>query len=145
MQRYLQNHELERREIHHFDAWAASFGEVVSSLELAPEGTGYRFRSRFSKFTNLPELMTLFKNIADVQTSDMLKLPVPKLKEDKYNLVSSEPNEFTQDEMQNYVVRTERIRNGMVDPSNDNMLKITNEARLLGTDPRLIDKNQILK
>lgn len=145
MQRYLQNHELERRGIHHFDAWAASFGEVVSSLELSPEGTGYRFRSRFSKFTNLPELMTLFKNIADVQTSDMLKLTVPKLKEDKYNLVSSEPNEFTQDEMQNYVVRTERIRNGMVDPSSDNMLKVTNEARLLGTDPRLIDKNQILK
>lgn len=139
MQRYLQNHELERRGIHHFDAWAASFGEVVSSLELAPEGTGYRFRSRFSKFTNLPELMTLFKNIADVQTSDMLNLPIPKLKDDKYILVSSEPNEFIQDKMMEFVDRAERIRNGMVDPSIDNMLKITNEARLLGTDPRLLD------
>lgn len=143
MQRYLQNHELERRGIQHFDAWAASFGEVVSSLELAPEGTGYRFRSRFSKFTNLPELMTLFKNIADVQTSDMLKLPVPKLKDDKYILVSSEPSEFIKHEMENYVERAERIRNGLVDPSVDNMLKITNEARLLGTDPRLINKEAI--
>lgn len=143
MQRYLQNHELERRGIQHFDAWAASFGEVVSSLELAPEGTGYRFRSRFSKFTNLPELMTLFKNIADVQTSDMLNLPVPKLRENKYKLVSSNPSEFIKYEMQNYVERADRIRNGMVDPSADNMLKITNEARLLGTDPRLIDREAI--
>lgn len=143
MQRYLQNYELERRGIQHFDAWAASFGEVVSSLELAPEGTGYRFRSRFSKFTNLPELMTLFKNIADVQTSDMLKLPVPKLKNNSYTLVASKPSEFVKYEMQNYVERAERIRNGTVDPSVDNMLKITNEARLLGTDSRLIDKEAI--
>lgn len=143
MQRYLQNHELERRGIHHFDAWAASFGEVVSSLELAPEGTGYRFRSRFSKFTNLPELMTLFKNIADVQTADMLQLPIPKLKDDKYILAASEPNEFIQDMMMDFVERAERIRNGMVDPSSDNMLKITNEARLLGTDPRLLDMNAV--
>ncbi|MFZ5966191.1 MAG: helicase-related protein [Bacillota bacterium] len=141
MQRYLQNHELERRGIHHFDSWAAMFGEVISSLELAPEGTGYRFRSRFAKFTNLPELMTLFKNIADVQTADMLKLPVPKLKDNQYALVSSEPSEFTRMEMASYVERAERIRNGMVDPSVDNMLKITNEARLLGTDPRLININ----
>lgn len=143
MQRYLQNHELDRRGIQHFDAWAASFGEVVSSLELAPEGTGYRFRSRFSKFTNLPELMTLFKNIADVQTADMLKLPIPKLKDNKNTLVSTNPNEFIKNEMQNYVERAEKIRNGMVNPSVDNMLKITNEARLLGTDPRLIDKDAI--
>lgn len=143
MQRYLQNYELERRGIQHFDAWAASFGEVVSSLELAPEGTGYRLRSRFSKFTNLPELMTLFKNMADVQTSDMLNLPVPKLKNNNYTLISSEPSKFTKYEMQNYVVRAERIRNGMIDTSSDNMLKITNEARLLGTDPRLIDKDAI--
>ena len=141
MQRYLQNHELERRGIHHFDSWAAMFGEVISSLELAPEGTGYRFRSRFAKFTNLPELMTLFKNIADVQTADMLKLPVPKLKDNQYALVSSEPSEFTRMEMASYVERAERIRNGMVEPSVDNMLKITNEARLLGTDPRLININ----
>ncbi|WP_049785859.1 DEAD/DEAH box helicase family protein [Clostridium cellulovorans] len=138
MQRYLQNHQLEKRGIHHFDAWAANFGEVVSSLELAPEGSGYRFRSRFSKFTNLPELMTLFKDMADVQTADMLKLPVPKLKNDKYILVASEPSEFTKDIMQDFVTRAERIRNGAVDPAFDNMLKITNEARILGTDPRLL-------
>jgi uncharacterized protein (UPF0305 family) len=143
IQRYLQNHELDKSGIQHFDAWAASFGEVVSSLELAPKGTGYRFRSRFSKFTNFPELMTLFKNIADVQTSDMLKLPIPKLKDDKYTLVSTNSSEFIKYEMQNYVERAERIRNGMVDLSVDNMLKITNEARLLGTDPRIIDKDAI--
>lgn len=143
IQRYLQNHELKRQGIEHFDAWAASFGEVVSSLELAPEGTGYRFRSRFSKFTNLPELMTLFKNIADIKTPDMLNLPIPKLKDNKYILEASEPSEFTKYEMKNYVDRAEKIRSGSVEPSVDNMLKITNEARLLGTDPRLIDINAI--
>ena len=94
MQRYLQNYQLQSRGIHHFDAWASNFGEIVSSLELAPEGSGYRMRNRFAKFTNLPELMTLFKDIADVQTADMLNLPVPKLKDNKYVLVSAEPDEF---------------------------------------------------
>lgn len=141
MQRYLQNNELKDRGIHHFDAWASNFGEIVSSLELAPEGTGYRVRNRFAKFTNLPELMTLFKNVADVQTSDMLNLPIPKLKENKYILVSSEPNEFTIDKMEEFADRAEAIRNNLVSPSEDNMLKITNEARLLGTDSRLIDSN----
>jgi len=141
MQRYLQNHELHMRNLHHFDAWAAMFGEVVSSLELAPEGNGYRFRSRFAKFNNLPELMALFKNVADIQTADMLNLPVPKLKDGKYTLVASEPSEFTQEEIKRYGERSERIRNGGIDPSSDNMLKITTEARLLGTDPRLIDPN----
>jgi len=138
MQRYLQNKELEERNIHHFDAWAAQFGEVVSSLELAPEGTGYRYKSRFSKFTNLPELMTIFKNMADVKTPDMLKLPVPKLKDDKYKLIDSESNEFTKEIMESFVDRASDIRNGNIDPRMDNMLKITNEARLLGLDPRLL-------
>ncbi len=141
MQRYLQNHELHIRNLHHFDGWAAMFGEVVSSLELSPEGNGYRFRSRFAKFNNLPELMGLFKNVADIQTADMLKLPVSKLKDDKYTLVASEPSEFAIDEIANYGERAERIRNSQVEPSVDNMLKITTEARLLGTDPRLIDPN----
>ena len=141
MQRYLQNDELKKRGIHHFDAWAANFGEITSALELAPEGTGYRIRNRFAKFTNLPELMTLFKNIADIQTSDMLKLPVPKLKEGKYKLIAAEPTEFIKNKMNEFVDRAEAIRNGQVDSSIDNMLKITNEARLLGTDPRLLDKN----
>lgn len=141
MQRYLQNHELHIRNLQHFDSWAAMFGEVVSSLELSPEGNGYRFRSRFAKFNNLPELMGLFKNVADIQTADMLQLPIPKLKDGKYNLTSSEPSEFARDEIVNYGERAERIRSGQVDPSIDNMLKITTEARLLGTDPRLINPN----
>ncbi|MBY7043783.1 pentapeptide repeat-containing protein [Clostridium botulinum] len=139
MQRYLQNDELKEREIHHFDAWASNFGEIVSSLELAPEGTGYRVRNRFANFTNLPELMSMFKNVADIQTADMLNLPVPKLKNDRYILVSAEPNEFVKEKMIEFVERAERIRNGSVTPSEDNMLKITNEARLLGTDSRLLD------
>ncbi|MBF4692320.1 DEAD/DEAH box helicase family protein [Fusibacter sp. Q10-2] len=138
MQRYIQNKELESRGIHHFDAWAAQFGEVVSSLELAPEGTGYRYKSRFAKFTNLPELMTIFKNMADVKTADMLNLPVPKLKGDKHKLISAESSEFTKEIMESFVDRASDIRNGMVDPRIDNMLKITNEARLLGLDPRLL-------
>lgn len=138
MQRYLQNKELEERNIHHFDAWAAQFGEIVSSLELAPEGTGYRYKSRFGKFTNLPELMTIFKNMADIKTPDMLSLPVPKLKNGKYKLISSERSEFTEEIMEEFVERASNIRNGTVDPRVDNLLKITNEARLLGLDPRLL-------
>jgi N12 class adenine-specific DNA methylase len=141
MQRYLQNHELHICNLHHFDSWAAMFGEVVSSLELSPEGNGYRFRSRFAKFNNLPELMSLFKNVADIQTADMLNLPVPRLKDGKYTLAASKPSDFAMDEIANYGERAERIRSGQIDPSCDNMLKITTEARLLGTDPRLIDPN----
>ncbi|PKM56013.1 MAG: helicase [Firmicutes bacterium HGW-Firmicutes-5] len=144
MQRYLQNKELEARNIHHFDAWAAQFGEVVSSLELAPEGTGYRYKSRFAKFTNLPELMTIFKNMADVKTADMLNLPVPRLKGDSYQLISSEASEFTKEIMESFVDRASDIRNGSVDPRIDNMLKITNEARLLGLDPRLLYEEALI-
>ncbi|SES64834.1 helicase-related protein [[Clostridium] polysaccharolyticum] len=140
MQRYLQNDELKQKGVENFDAWAANFGEVVSSLELAPEGTGYRFKNRFAKFNNLPELMTMFRKIADVQTPDMLNLPVPKLKGNQYQIVVSEPCEFTKLVMAEFADRAERIRNGSVDPRIDNMLKITNEARLLGTDPRLLDE-----
>jgi N12 class adenine-specific DNA methylase/adenine-specific DNA methylase len=124
MQRYIQNKELEARGIHHFDAWAAQFGEVVSSLELAPEGTGYRYKSRFAKFTNLPELMMIFKNMADVKTADMLKLPIPKLKGAGHKLVSSDASEFTKEIMESFVERASDIRNGLVDPRTDNMLKI---------------------
>lgn len=139
MQRYLQPDTLKSKGIRHFDEWASNFGEVVSSLELAPEGTGYRIRNRFSKFTNLPELMQMYNEVTDTQTADMLDLPVPKLKDGKYRLISAEPSEFTRQEMASYVERAEAIRGGQVDPRSDNMLKITNEARLLGTDPRLID------
>ena len=139
MQRYLQNHELRMLGFEHFDAWAANFGEIISSLELAPEGTGYRFKNRFARFTNIPELMVMFREIADIQLPEMLNLPVPKLREGKYNIVVSEPGEYIKDVMKEFADRADAIRNGNVDPSIDNMLKITNEARLLGTDPRLLD------
>ena len=138
MQQFLQKQQLLERGIQQFDAWASNFGEVVSALELAPEGSGFRMRSRFSKFTNLPELMTMFKDIADIQTADMLNLPVPKLKNDKVTVVTSEPSEIQQELVRLSAERAEKIRNGMVDPSVDNMLKISNEARQFGTDPRLI-------
>ncbi len=139
MMRYLEEKELQKIGIYHFDSWASNFGEVISSLELAPEGTGYRFRNRFAKFVNLPELMTLFKNIADIRTPDMLNLPVPKLKEGKYKIIISDPSEETKEIMAEFAVRAEDIRNGAVKPWEDNMLKVTNEARQLGLDPRLLN------
>lgn len=143
MQRYLQPNILKERGINHFDEWAANFGEIASSLELSPEGTGYRMRNRFSKFTNLPELMSMFKNIADTQTADMLKLPVPKLKEEKYKLIATKSSGYVKEKMKEFAIRAEAIRNRAVTPNVDNMLKITNEARLIGTDPRLLEKNAI--
>lgn len=139
MMRYLEEKELHKMGIFHFDSWASNFGEVVSSLELAPEGTGYRFKNRFAKFVNLPELMTLFKNIADIQTPDMLNLPVPKLRDGKYQIVTSEPTEEIKIVMADFAKRAEAIRNGYVKPWEDNMLKVTNEARQLGLDPRLLN------
>ncbi|QUH32080.1 helicase [Vallitalea guaymasensis] len=140
MQRYLQNKELESRGLKHFDSWAAQFGEVVSALELAPEGTGYRIKNRFAKFTNLPELMTMFKNVADIQTADMLDLPVPKLKDGKAKIIVAESNDYITNKMDDFAKRAEKIRAGK-DPRIDNMLKVTNEARLLGLDPRTLDPN----
>ena len=139
MQLYLQKEALERMGIHHFDSWATNFGEVTTALELTVEGSGFRFKSRFNKFTNLPELMTIFREVADVQTADMLKLPVPGLKGGNYIIVDSEPDWYIKQVMEDFVVRAERIRGGGVDPSEDNFLKITNEARLLGTDARLLE------
>ena len=139
MQLYLQKEALERMGIHHFDAWATNFGEVTTALELTVEGSGFRFKSRFNKFTNLPELMTTFREVADVQTADMLNLPVPGLRTGNYIIVDSEPDWYIKQVMEDFVVRAERIRGGGVDPSVDNFLKITNEARLLGTDARLLE------
>lgn len=138
MQLYLQKQALERMNIHHFDSWATNFGEVTTALELTVEGSGFRFKSRFNKFTNLPELMTIFREAADVQTSDMLKLPVPGLRTGNYIIVDSEPDWYIKQVMEKFVKRAEAIRAGGVDPSVDNFLKITNEARLLGTDARLL-------
>ena len=139
MQKYLQNSTLERLGLEHFDSWASNFGEVTTALELTVEGSGFRFKSRFNRFTNLPELMNIFREIADVQTKDMLDLDVPKLRGDKYIIVESEPDYYVKNVMEDFVVRAERIRAGGVDPSEDNFLKITHEARLLGTDARLLD------
>ena len=138
MQLYLQKQALERMNIHHFDSWATNFGEVTTALELTVEGSGFRFKSRFNKFTNLPELMTIFREVADVQTSDMLKLPVPGLRTGNYIIVDSEPDWYIKQVMEEFVKRAEAIRAGGVDSSVDNFLKITNEARLLGTDARLL-------
>jgi len=141
MQLYLQKAALERMGINHFDAWAANFGEVTTALELTVEGTGFRFKSRFNKFTNLPELMTTFKEVADVVTSDMIELPVPSLREGKPIIVQSEPGWYVKQVMENFAIRAERIRNAQADPSVDNFLKITHEARLLGTDARLLERD----
>ena len=141
MQLYLQKEALEQMGIYHFDSWASNFGEVTTALELTVEGSGFRFKSRFNKFTNLPELMNIFREVADVQTSDMLDLDVPALRDGKAIIVESEPDWYVKQVMEDFVVRAERIRNGGVDPSEDNFLKITHEARLLGTDARLIDKD----
>lgn len=141
MQLYLQKEALEQMGIYHFDSWAANFGEVTTALELTVEGSGFRFKSRFNKFTNLPELMNIFREVADVQTADMLEIDVPALRGGKAIIVESEPDWYVKQVMEDFVVRAERIRNGGVDPSEDNFLKITHEARLLGTDARLIDKD----
>lgn len=141
MQLYLQKQALEQMGIYHFDSWAANFGEITTALELTVEGSGFRFKSRFNKFTNLPELMNIFKDVADIQTSDMLDLDVPNLKGGKPIIVESEPDWYVKQVMENFVARAERIRGGGVDPSEDNFLKITHEARLLGTDARLLDRD----
>lgn len=134
MQRYLQYSELEKRHLQQFDAWASTFGETVTAIELSPEGTGYRAKTRFAKFFNLPELMALFKEVADIQTSEMLNLPVPKA---NYHNVVIEPSEIQKELVKDLSERAEKIRNRMVDSSVDNMLKITNDGRKLALDQRL--------
>lgn len=141
MQSYLQKDTLEQMGIYHFDSWAANFGEITTALELTVEGSGFRMKNRFNKFTNLPELMNIFKQVADVQTQDMLELNVPKLRDGQYIIVESEPDWYVRQIMEDFVRRAEVIRNGGVDSSIDNFLKITHEARLLGTDARLLDKD----
>lgn len=140
MQRYLQYGELEKRHLQQFDAWASTFGETVTAIELSPEGTGYRAKTRFAKFFNLPELMAMFKEVADIQTSDMLNLPVPKA---NYHNIVIEPSEIQKELVKELSERAERIRNRMVDSSIDNMLKITNDGRKLALDQRL--SNEMLE
>lgn len=139
MMRYLQYHTLEKNGIASFDSWASTFGETVTAIELAPEGTGYRTKTRFAKFYNLPELMSLFKQCADVQTADMLHLPVPELEGGKPVDVALEPSQIQKDMIEELSERAEGVRSGNVDPSVDNMLRITNDGRKLALDQRLMD------
>ncbi|RNC62897.1 MAG: hypothetical protein AWM53_01823 [Candidatus Dichloromethanomonas elyunquensis] len=134
MQRYLQYEVLRQKGLQHFDCWASTFGETVTAIELAPEGTGYRAKTRFARFYNLPELMNMFKEVADIKTADMLNLPVPKA---NYSNVAVKPSEFQQDMVAELAERAERVRNRMVEPNEDNMLKITNDGRKLALDQRL--------
>ncbi len=137
MQRYLQYNTLVKNDLQHFDAWASTFGETVTAIELAPEGTGYRAKTRFAKFFNLPELMAMFKEVADIQTSDMLNLPVPNA---EYHSVVVEPTGFQKDMVAELAERAEKVRNKMVDPTVDNMLKITNDGRKLALDQRMVNE-----
>lgn len=139
MQKYLQPDVLKDFNVYHFDAWASTFGEIVSSLEITPEGSGYQMKNRFSKFHNLPELMSMFNLIADIQTKDMLNLPVPAIKGEKAQIIVTEPITYQKDKMDQLAMRAEKIRNREVSPEVDNMLKITNEAKLMALDPRLLD------
>ena len=136
MQKYLQYHTLKGKGLLHFDAWASTFGETVTAIELAPEGTGYRSKTRFAKFFNLPELMSMFKEIADIQTADMLKLPVP---EAEYHNVVLQPSEQQKKIVASLSERAEKVRNKQVDSNEDNMLVITNDGRKLALDQRLIN------
>ena len=136
MQRYLQHDTLERLGLGHFDSWAANFGETVTALELAPEGTGYRARTRFSKFFNLPELMNLFREVADIKTADQLNLPTPEV---SYHNEVSQPTEIQKKLVQELSERATKVHARMVDPSEDNMLAITNDGRKLGLDQRVVN------
>ena len=136
MQRYLQYDALCSHGLQHFDAWASTFGETITAIELAPEGTGYRAKTRFARFYNLPELISMFKQVADVQTADMLKLPIP---EAEYHNEVIKPSKFQTDMVASFSERAEKVRNGMVDATVDNMLKITNDGRKLALDQRLTD------
>ena len=136
IQRYLQMNALQEQGLQHFDSWAANYGETVTAIELSPEGTGYRAKTRFAKFYNLPELMSVFKNVADIQTADMLKLPVP---EAHYHNIALKPSEYQKEIVASLAERAEKVRNREVDSSVDNMLLITNDGRKLALDQRLVN------
>ena len=136
VQRYLQYDTLAQNSLQHFDSWASTFGETVTALELAPEGTNYRAKTRFAKFYNLPELMQMFREVADIQTADMLKLPVPKV---NYHNIKTKPSDIQTEMVDSLAKRAEKVRARLVEPNIDNMLKITNDGRKLALDQRMID------
>ena len=136
IQRYLQYNTLVQNGLQHFDAWASTFGETITAVELTPEGTGYRAKTRFAKFYNLPELMQMFREVADIQTADMLKLPVPTV---NYHNIKTKPSEIQTEMVASLAKRAEKVRARLVEPNIDNMLKITNDGRKLALDQRMID------
>ena len=136
LMRYLQYNTLQQKGLSHFDAWASTFGETVTAIELAPEGTGYRARTRFAKFFNLPELMSMFKEVADIKTSDQLHLPVPDA---RFETVVVQPSSVQKEMVAALSDRAAKVHSGMVDPSEDNMLRITSDGRKIGLDQRLLD------
>ena len=134
MQRYLQYDDLKARGLEHFDAWASTFGETENTFELSPEGTGYRQKTRFSKFYNLPELMSMFKEVADIKTSDMLNLPVP---EANFEVIKTKPTEEQKEILEAISERADAVRNNQVEPTEDNMLKITNDGKKTCPRPKI--------
>ena len=136
IQRYLQYRTLQEHDLQHFDSWASSFGETVTAVELTPEGTGYRAKTRFARFNNLPELMAMFKEVADIQTADMLHLPVPEV---EYHNIAVKPSQIQKDMVASLAERAEKIRDGGVNASVDNMLKVTNDGRKLALDQRMMN------
>ena len=136
LMRYLQYNTLQQKGLSHFDAWASTFGETVTAIELAPEGTGYRARTRFAKFFNLPELMSMFKEVADIKTSDQLHLPVPDA---RFETVVVQPSSVQKEMVTALSDRAAKVHSGMVDPSEDNMLRITSDGRKIGLDQRLMN------
>src|SRR5699024_11030221 len=137
MQRYLQYNDLKKKGLQNFDAWASTFGETISGMELSPEGNKYRIKTRFSKFYNLPELMSMFKDVADIKTSDMLNLETPKA---NYETILTKPSEEQKEILNVLSERADDVRGGSVDPEKDNMLKITNDGKKLALDQRLINE-----
>ena len=137
MQRYLQFEELKKMGLQHFDSWASTFGETITAIELSPEGNGYRAKTRFSKFHNLPELMILVKQFADIQTADMLNLPTPEV---EYKKIVTKPTPEQKEVLKSLSERAELVRDKAVEPTEDNMLKITNDGKKLALDQRLIDE-----
>ena len=136
MQRYLQHDKLQELGLQHFDAWASTFGEMVTAIELAPEGTGFRAKTRFAKFFNLPELMATFKEVADIRTADTLNLPRPKA---NFHTIAVQPSEHQKELVQALSERASKVHNKQVEPTEDNMLKITSDGRKIGLDQRLIN------
>src|SRR5438093_3181876 len=139
MQRYLQPGELKKHNLHHFDSWAATFGEPVTAMELSPDGAGYRLNTRFARFINVPELMQMFREVADIQTAQMLQLPVPALENEKAAVIKAPATPQLKAFVSQLAARAEKLKTGRVNPRADNMLKITSDGRKAALDLRLVD------